>query len=96
MHQLNDVYTQALNRRHGHGGHFFQARYKAILVDKEHYLLELLHYVILNPLRAEGMINWLEDWLWSSYLTVIWGALRPEWLTTDWLLSLFGKRKKTG
>ncbi|MCB1936220.1 MAG: transposase [Nitrosomonas sp.] len=94
MRQLNGVYTQASNRRHGRSGHLFQGRYKAILVDKDRYLLELSRYVVLNPLRAKCMINRLEDWPWSSYLTTAGDAPKPEWLTTDWILSLFGKRKK--
>lgn len=94
MRQLNGVYTQASNRRHGRGGHLFQGRYKAILVDKDRYLLELSRYVVLNPLRAKGMVKRLEDWLWSSYLAMVGDALKPEWLTTDWILSLFGKQRR--
>lgn len=94
MRQLNGVYTQASNRRHGRSGHLFQGRYKAILVDKDRYLLELSRYVVLNPLRAKGLIDRLEDWPWSSYLAMVGDASKPEWLTTDWILSLFGKRKK--
>ncbi|RLA53338.1 MAG: addiction module toxin RelE, partial [Gammaproteobacteria bacterium] len=41
MRQLNGVYTQASNRRHGRVGHLFQGRYKAILVDRDAYFLEL-------------------------------------------------------
>ncbi len=94
MRQLNGVYTQASNRRHGRSGHLFQGRYKAILVDKDRYLLELSRYVVLNPLRATGMVNRLEDWPWSSYSASVGDAPIPEWLTTDWILSLFDKRKK--
>ena len=93
MRQLNGVYTQASNRRYGRSGHLFQGRYKAILVDKDRYLLELARYVVLNPLRAKGMIKRLEDWSWSSYLAMVGDAPKPEWLTTDWLLSLFGKQR---
>jgi len=93
MRQLNGVYTQASNRRHGHSGHLFQGRYKAILVDKDRYLLELSRYVVLNPLRAKGMAKRLEDWWWSSYQAMIGKASKPEWLTTDWILSLFGKQR---
>jgi len=50
--QLNGVYTQRLNRRHGLVGHLFQGRYKAVLVQKDAYLLELTRYVALNPVRA--------------------------------------------
>ena len=71
----------------------FQGRYKAILVQKEAYLLELTRYVVLNPLRA-GMINKLEDWPWSSYLAMIGVALVPLWLDVDWLLGQFGKPRK--
>ena len=71
MRQLNGVYTQASNRRYGHSGHLFQGRYKAILVDKDRYVLELARYVVLNPLRAKGMVKRLEDWSWSSYLASI-------------------------
>ena len=53
MRQLNGVYTQASNRRHRRTGHLFQGRFKAILVDKDSYLLELTRYVVLNPVRAK-------------------------------------------
>ena len=66
MRQLNGRYTQRFNRRHGLVGHVLQGRYKAILVQKETYLLELTRYVVLNPLRA-GMATQPEDWPWSSY-----------------------------
>ncbi len=53
MRQLNGIYTQKYNYLHGKTGHVFQGRYKAILVDKESYLLELSRYVVLNPVRAK-------------------------------------------
>ena len=65
MRQLNGVYTQYFNRRHGLVGHLYQGRSKAILVQKETYLLELPRYVVLNPLRA-GMVKSPENWPWSS------------------------------
>ena len=52
MHQLNGVYTQYVNRRHGRVGHLFQGRFKGILVERDSYLLELARYVVLNPVRA--------------------------------------------
>lgn len=57
MRQLNGVYTQTTNRRHSRSGHLFQGRYKAILVDKNQYLLELARYVVLNPVRAIGSLR---------------------------------------
>ncbi len=65
MRQLNGVYTQAFNRDHGRIGHVFQGRYKALLVQKESYLLELARYIVLNPVRA-GMVPSAKDWSWSS------------------------------
>ena len=49
MRQLNGVYTQRFNRQHQRVGHVFQGRFKAILVEKDSYLLELARYIILNP-----------------------------------------------
>ena len=93
MRQLNGVYTQKSNRKQGRVGHVFQGRYKAILIEKEAYLLELSRYVVLNPVRA-GMVNDIDDWGWSSYSAMIGKASLPEWLETDWLLSQFGLSKK--
>ncbi len=52
VRQLNGVYTQAFNRRHGKVGHVLQGRFKAILVGRDSYLLELCRYVALNPVWA--------------------------------------------
>ena len=92
MRQLNGVYTQDSNRRHGRVGHLFQGRYKAIVVDSDAYLLELSRYVVLNPLRA-GMVRRLEKWPWSSYLAMMGKVEVPEWLQTDGLLAQFAKRR---
>ena len=67
MRRLNGVYTQAFNHRHDRAGHVLQGRYKAILVDKDSYLLELCRYVVLNPVRAQ-MVSAVGEWPWSSYL----------------------------
>jgi len=92
MRQLNGLYTQRFNRRHGQVGHLFQGRYKAILVQKEAYLLELTRYIVLNPLRA-GMVELLDDWCWSSFPFLIGQAVPPPWLNTDGLLGQFGTRR---
>lgn len=92
MRQLNGVYTQASNRRHGRVGHLFQGRYKAILVDSDSYLLELARYVVLNPIRA-GMVENPGDWPWSSYRAMVGQADRPGWLAVDGLLAAFGRQR---
>jgi REP element-mobilizing transposase RayT len=88
MRQLNGVYTQYINRSQRRVGHVFQGRYKAILVEKDSYLLELARYVVLNPVRA-GMVAEAGDWPWSSYLAMIGAAPVPDWLQMDWLLRQF-------
>ncbi|MEO5343692.1 MAG: transposase [Gammaproteobacteria bacterium SHHR-1] len=92
MRQLNGVYTQASNRRHGRVGHLFQGRYKAILADADAYLLELTRYVVLNPVRA-GMVAEAGDWRWSSYLDMIGARSPPEWLATNGLLAQFATQR---
>lgn len=52
MREVNGVYAQAFNRRHGRVGHVLQGRYTPALVDKDSYLLELSRYIALNPVRA--------------------------------------------
>ena len=91
MRQLNGVYTQWHNRTHGRVGHVFQGRFKAIIVQRESYLLELARYVVLNPVRA-GMCAAPEQWPWSSYLAMVGKAHRPNWLHTEWLLAQFGNQ----
>ncbi len=93
MRQLNGVYTQRSNRKYKRAGHVFQGRYKAILVQKDEYLLELSRYVVLNPVRA-GRVKDVHDWPWSSYGAMTGESPSPVWLETDWLLACFGKQRK--
>ena len=89
---LNGVFTQWSNRRHKRSGHLFQGRYKAILVDRDSYFLELARYIVLNPVRA-AMVKHPRLWVWSSYGTTRGTSPAPVWLTTDGLLAEFGKRR---
>lgn len=92
MRQLNGVYTQRFNRRHGRVGHVFQGRFKGILVERDSYLLELARYVVLNPVRAH-MVRHPRQWKWSAWHAVIGKEPTPAWLQTDWLLGQFGARR---
>ena len=92
MRQLNGVYTQQFNRSHKRVGHIFQGRYKAILVQKETYLLELARYIVLNPVRAR-MVHTAKEWPWSSYLSTAGITPAPTWLSVDWLLSVFSEQR---
>jgi hypothetical protein len=93
MRQLNGVYTQRYNKRHGKTGHVFQGRFKAVLVQKDSYLLELSRYVVLNPVRAR-IIEDPKDWKWSSYPATAGLTKAPDYVTVDWLLQQFGNKRK--
>lgn len=93
MRQLNGVYTQRFNRAHGRVGHVFQGRYKALLVERGPYWLELARHVVLNPVRAR-MVAAPGDWWWSSYQATAGAGPRrendpdPTW--PDWILRQLG------
>jgi putative transposase len=92
MRQLNGVYTQRFNRSHQRVGHVFQGRFKAILVERDSYLLELARYVVLNPLRAK-MVRRVEQWPWSSYPATCGQQTKPDWLQTDFILTQFSAQR---
>jgi putative transposase len=92
MRQLNGVYTQAFNKRHGRVGHVFQGRFKAILVQKDSHFLEVCRYAVLNPVRAKA-VRHPREWKWSSYSATA-GLVPPHGcLTVDEVLSHFSQRK---
>ncbi|MEM9314393.1 MAG: transposase [Pseudomonadota bacterium] len=92
MREVNGVHTQAFNRRHRRSGHVLQGRFKAPLVDKDHYLLELSRYVVLNPVRAR-MVESAADWSWSSYLAIMGRAKAQDWLAVEDTLALFHEQR---
>lgn len=91
MRHVNGTYTQAYNRRHGLVGHLFQGRFKAILVDRDAYLLALCRYVERNPVAA-GWVPAAGDWPWSSYRAHVGLDVAPDWLEVDALLGQFSGR----
>ncbi len=93
MKYLNGTYTQYFNKSNKRSGHIFQGRYKAILIEKESYLLELARYIVLNPIRAR-MVRAAKDWPWSSYRATAGFTTAASCLTTDWILSGFAKTRK--
>ncbi|MBN2282885.1 MAG: transposase [Deltaproteobacteria bacterium] len=93
MRHLNGVYTQKFNYRYNNVGHLFQGRYKAILVEKESYLLSLCRYIVLNPVRT-GIVSGPERWPWSSYRAMAGMTQKPPFLTIDWLLLQFGETRE--
>ncbi len=93
LRHLNGVYTSSFNRTHQRAGHLFQGRYKAILVEKESYLLELSRYIHLNPIRVKMDIR-PERYAWSSYRDYIGSRTAPGWLTREALLGTFGRENR--
>lgn len=93
MRQLNGLYTQVYNRRHGRVGHLFQGRFKAILVEKDAYGLELCRYIVLNPVRAK-LVRHPGQWRWDSYRATAGRGQLPAYLTVAWILDQFGSRLK--
>lgn len=87
MQNLSFRYTRWINWREKRTGHLFQGRYKAVLVDDDTYLLELVRYIHLNPVRA-GMIKRPEDYPWSGHRAYLGMELLP-WLTTERMLEQF-------
>ena len=92
MQHLHTSYTVYFNLRHGRVGHLFQGRYKSIIVEKESYLLELVRYIVLNPVRA-GMLKNPFKYRWSSLSSYLSGE---DFVYTDWIEDYFGSNWKKG
>ena len=92
MHGLNGGYTGYFNRKYGRVGHLFQGRYRGILVEREGYLLPLSRYVHLNPVRA-GLVDYPEEYQWSSYRGFIGRGKKEKWVEFGGILSAFGENQ---
>jgi len=66
MQAFQTTYTVSFNKRHRRSGHVFEQRYKALLVDKDNYLLQVSRYIHLNPVSAR-IVSRPQDYRWSSY-----------------------------
>ncbi|MFC2164330.1 transposase [Acidobacteriota bacterium] len=89
MQGLLQSYTLYFHKTYGSVGHLFQGRYKAILCDKETYLMELVRYIPLNPVRSD-IVNLPEDYKWSSYQTYF-GDSSKSFIDTEFVFNLFNK-----
>ena len=76
MRLSGQAHVQAFNARHGRRGTLWQGRFKSSLVDSDGYLLAVLRYIELNPVRA-GMVATAEDYRWSSVHTHLGLACDP-------------------
>ena len=92
MSHLASRYARYLNRKLRRPGHLFERRYRAILVQADSYLQELVRYIHLNPVRAR-MVDDLADYVWSSHHAYL-GKTCPSWLTRDYLWQQFGSNEQ--
>jgi REP element-mobilizing transposase RayT len=94
MRRLLTGYAVSFNRRHKRVGHLFQNRYKSIICQEDAYLLELVRYIHLNPVRAGivGSLSDLNDYAYSGHSTLL-GRRKREWQDVDYVLSYFGKSR---
>jgi putative transposase len=79
MRSLLTGYAGAFNRRHHRVGHLFQNRYTSIVVEEEQYLLELVRYLHLNPLRAKVVpgLRALDRYPWTGHSALLGTVARP-------------------
>ena len=66
MRHINGVFTQRYNRRHAVDGPLFRGRFKSVLIDSDAYILEVIRYIHLNPVKA-GIVKAPEDHRWTSH-----------------------------
>jgi len=95
MRKLLTWYAQYYNRRHKRTGHLFENRYKSILCDEKNYLLALVRYIHLNPIRA-GIIKTIEEldsYPWSGHRAVV-GKAKYPWMDIESVLSQFGDTRR--
>ena len=93
MRRLLTGYAVSFNLRHRRSGHLFQNRYKSILCQEDAYLLELVRYIHLNPLRAKLVsdLNELDRYRFGGH-SVLMGKLKNDWHNSDYVLKQFGNR----
>lgn len=93
MRRLLTGYAVTFNRRHHRYGHLFQNRYKSILCQEDAYLLELVRYIHLNPLRAKVVtdMNELDRYPFCGHAVIL-GKANNTWQDFKWILKLFDGR----
>ena len=93
MRRLLTGYAVSFNRRHGRHGQLFQNRYKSILCQEDAYLLELVRYIHLNPLRTKRDLSILDlnKYEYSGHSALM-GMQKCSWQDTRYVLSYFGRK----
>ena len=96
MKRLLTGYAMHYNRRHKRYGHLFQNRYKSILCQEDTYLLELIRYIHLNPLRAKLVADMkaMDRYAYSGH-SVLMGKVQADWQDTAYVTALFSDQLST-
>jgi putative transposase len=92
MRHIDGVYTQRFNLRYDCDGQLFRGRYKSILIEIDHYLLQLVRYIHRNPLKA-GLVDHIDNYPWSSHKGYLSKAERWNWLYKDFVLSMLSPQE---
>jgi len=94
MRKLLTGYALYFNKKYKRSGYVYQNRYKSILCQEESYLMELVRYVHLNPIRGKIVkdIEELSKYKWSGHSVIV-GKRKAEWQSVGEILERFGKRK---
>ena len=100
MRCLSNSYTKYFNQKYDRVGPLLQGKFKAILVDKDNYLLHLTRYIHLNPVSHKDQITSsdlarLEQYNYSSYADYI-GKLKTKWVKPEFALGYFKESSKSG
>jgi len=79
MRRLMTGYAVTFNKRHKRAGHLFQNRYRSIICEEDPYLLELIRYIHLNPLRAKLIqnLNELDTYPWTGHSAILGHCKNP-------------------
>jgi REP element-mobilizing transposase RayT len=88
MHHLQGTYANWFNTQQRVDGHLFQGRYGSRLVGDQEHWLEVVRYVVLNPVRA-GLCADVGDWHWSSFSATAGTAPLPAFLSAARVLEEF-------
>jgi len=93
MKRLLTGYAMYYNRRHKRYGHLFQNRYKSILCQEDAYLLELVRYIHLNPIRAKVVedMKGLDNYPYAGHSALM-GKTTVAWQNKSYILELFGEK----
>lgn len=96
MSRLLTGYAIYYNKVHHRVGHLFQNRYKSILCDRDEYMLPLIRYIHLNPVRARKInFGFLEKYLWTGHVEIIKENQNYKIIKREEVLGYFGGKKTT-